>query len=461
MLSIRRFMLLTLVLLLSSSAMVTVIWTYWHTSHEVEEVFDASLVQNAKVLRGLVVDHRDRATLHQLQRSVSLAQIDGMPDEDNYSSGTPDDPGHPYEYQVGFQAGSLDGEQWLSTPPEFPAVSAIEPGFRTLGEGDRKWRVYTLRDPAQGIWVRSGHRIAVREELTEQVAGKVLVPILVVLPVLLLLLSLGIRRGLSPLQTIRQSLANRSSDDLQPLPSDRLPAELVPVVSSLNDLFARVAATLERERRFTADAAHELRTPLAALRIHLEKLRLPPAQSADLLCGIDRMERVVTQLLVLARIEPQRGKLPLHPLSLAPLCCTLVAELYPRGLDRGVSIEFEDDVDVEVQGDETLLGILLRNLLENAIRYTRSGDLISLRLSQEADEVCIEVIDHGPGIKAADRQIVLDRFYRESRHDGEGAGLGLSIVVLIVELHNGKLLLDETPGGGLTARVLLPRIRLS
>ncbi|GGO85624.1 two-component sensor histidine kinase [Marinobacterium nitratireducens] len=456
--SIRRFMLLTLLLLLSLSAMITVFWTYLHSSHEVEEVFDASLVQNAKVLHGQVIAYRQRAALQELQRSVSLERLDQAPDDDDYHSGNANDPGHPYEYQVGFQAGSLDGELWVSTPPDFPVVERVEPGFMTVGEGDNRWRLYTLRNPELGIWVRSGHRMAVRDELTGQIAAKLLLPIVVVLPGLLLLLSLGIRRGLAPLETIRQSLASRRSDDLQPLPSERLPSELVPVVGSMNDLFARVASTLDRERRFTADAAHELRTPLAALRIHLEKLRLPETQSADLMCSIDRMERVVTQLLMLARIEPQRGKVPLKPLNLSQRCCSLVAELYPKALERGLSIEFEEGADLQVAGDETLLDILLRNLIENAIRYTCAEDVIRVRLSRESDRACIEVIDHGRGIAEADRQKVLERFYREGRQSVEGAGLGLSIVVLIVELHNGELRLEETPGGGLTVRVLLPGI---
>ncbi|MFC6672868.1 ATP-binding protein [Marinobacterium aestuariivivens] len=454
--SIRGFLMLMLVLLLGISTAVTVAWTYRHTSHEVEEVFDASLVQSAKVLRGLVVDHQQRQTLNALQRSVSLARLEGAPDEDRYDSGDPDDPGHPYEYQVGFQAGLLDGELLLSTPPEFPLRRPFRPGFETVGEGDSRWRIYTLRDSAHGLWIRSGHRMGVRDELTEQVADKVIIPLLVVLPLLLLMLSISIGRGLRPLVTIRHDLEQRRSDDLQPLPGRNLPSELQPVVASLNDLFVRVGETLERERRFTADAAHELRTPLAALRIHLEKLRLPETQTGDLLRGIDRMERVVAQLLMLARIEPQRGRLPCRPVVLEPLCCDLIAELYPRALERNLQIEFEGDEALEVPGDETLLGIMLRNLLENAIRYTREGDRLQLRLHSHEGQVTVEMVDHGPGLEADARQKVLDRFYRERKCSGDGAGLGLSIVSLIVELHQGRLSLDETPGGGLTVRIHLP-----
>jgi two-component system sensor histidine kinase QseC len=454
--SIRGFLMLMLVLLLSVSAAITIIWTRLHTSHEVEEVFDASLAQASKVMHGLVVDHLERHTLTELQSSVYLAHITDGPNIDDLATGTADDPGHPYEYQVGFQVWRFDGTLLLSSPPQFPLQMPVAPGFELIGEPEQPWRSYSLRDPHNQVWIRAGHQMSFRRELTDQVADKVLVPTLVVLPLLLLLLSLSIRRGLRPLDGISHDLNNRRSDDLKPLQHNGLPAELVPVVAALNGLFERVSAVLERERRFTADAAHELRTPLAALRIHLEKLRLAPQQTADLLSGIGRMDRVVEQLLMLARIEPRRGQLPRKPLALSPLCCDLVAQLYPLALARNLQIELEDDPSLQVSGDETLLVIMLRNLIENGIRYTRDGDTLLLRLCARDGQADIAVIDHGPGLDEEARQLVLGRFYRQHRAPGDGAGLGLSIVALIVELHEGQLMLEDTPGGGLTVRVRLP-----
>lgn len=456
--SIRRFQMLMLVLLLAVSSAVTIIWTRLHTSHEVEEVFDASLAQAAKVMHGLVVDHLEPDALAKLQSSVHLASLAGEYDSDNLVSGTENDPGHPYEYQVGFQVWRFDGELLLSSPPDFPAQAPLVAGFDLVGQGDQPWRTYSLRDPENQVWIRTGHQMSFRRELTDEVADRVLVPTLVVLPVLLLLLSLSMRRGLAPLNVISRDLNARRSDDLNALKQQRWPDELVPVVDSLNGLFERVGATLERERRFTADAAHELRTPLAALRIHLEKLRLAPEQSHDLLRGIGRMERVVEQLLMLARIEPKNKDLPRQPLDVSVLCCNLVAELYPLALARGLQIELEDNApSLQVLGDETLLGIMLRNLIENAIRYTRDSDTLLLKLAHHNGEAQISVIDHGPGLDDDAKHKVLGRFYRQYRAPGDGAGLGLSIVALIVELHEGQLMLEDTPGGGLTVRVRLPR----
>ena len=288
-------------------------------------------------------------------------------------------------------------------------------------------------------------------------------PDLLGLPLLALLLWLAVGWGLRPLARMAELLRNRDPQHLAPLLLAPLPRELEPVAASLNRLLQQVHQLLEREKRFIADAAHELRTPLAVLRIHAQNA-LQAEQPEDreqalqqLLAGVDRTTRVVAQLLTLARLEPSAQRLRLEALDLLPLCRETLAELTPLALARGqeLTLEADESADYQLTGDAAALSTLLQNLVSNALQYTPAGGQIQVGLQATDDAIMLRVDDSGPGVPVEQRDKLFERFYRQG--DGQGAGLGLAIVARIVELHGASIQLTESPLGGLQAGVRLPR----
>ena len=442
--SIRSYLLWGAFVLLSSSSIITMISTSWYTSHEIEEVFDASLVQSARIFHGLVVDHQEQNTLYQLQES--LLRNNGEADSDTFSTG------HPYERKLAFQAWGAE-QLLLTTPTDFRVFAPIKAGFQNVISESEAWRIYTMHDESHQLWIRTGQKIAVRQDLVDDISHKVMIPILIVLPLLLLAMWLIIKRGLQPLLAIRQAVDQRDSDDLEAIAAANLPEELAGMVEAMNHLFARVATTLTMERRFTDDAAHELRTPLAALRVHLDLAKLPTGQYQPIAEAIMRMERVVSQLLQLARLEPHKGILKPALIDPVPVLEDLIAELVILADTKQIELALNCVPQVWIHSEPTLLAISVRNLVENAIRYTHAGDCVDVNVYENEDGAVIDVCDHGPGIALSEREKVLERFYRENKADSGGAGLGLSIVYLIASLQSCQLQLLDTCNGGLTARL--------
>lgn len=241
-----------------------------------------------------------------------------------------------------------------------------------------------------------------------------------------------------------------------------VPEEVAPLAQALNDLFARLQQAFEGERRFTADAAHELRTPLAALKIQaqvaLRANNVVERNTAleNVLRGVDRATRLVEQLLTLARVDPETITLGFKPVELQGLAASVMRDLEPLAHAKHIEMALEVSSACNVFGDDAQLGLLLRNLIDNAIRYTPAGGRVLVVL-QSIGGVSIEVCDTGPGIAAAERDQVLQRFYRISGSGEEGSGLGLSIVRRIAELHGAQLTLSDNPSGtGLLAKVFWP-----
>ncbi len=453
--SIRTFLIIGTLLMLVLSSAISSLWTSWHSSHEVEELFDASLVQSARFFHGLVVDHQERETIEELRES--LQQLNSEAGHWDFPDAAQLNPGHPYESKIAFEAWLDNGTLLLNVPEQFKAHMPTQAGFDLLELEGRLWRVYTLYDPDHGVWIRTGQNNVVREELTGQITRKLILPLLLTLPVLVVLIALVIQWGLGPLRAITRQLDSRGSNDLEPLPDQNLPDELKRMVEAVNHLFVRLQAGLEREKRFTDDAAHELRTPLAALRVHLETGDLRPELSDALLQAVERMERLVTQLLALSRLEPKEYQLQRQPTDLHELCGEVMADLIPLADAAQVELALSEQSVPTVDIDPTLSAMLVRNLVDNAIRYSPAGTLVNVSLMTRHEAVQLQIVDHGPGIPASAREAVFERFYRLDKSDGKGAGLGLSIVSLVARLQGARLALSDTPGGGLTVTVDWPR----
>ncbi|NYT76462.1 sensor histidine kinase N-terminal domain-containing protein [Alcaligenaceae bacterium] len=346
-----------------------------------------------------------------------------------------------------------------STAPE-EHLGTQHDGFENATINDVHYRIYSHWDEANGINVRVGERYKLRNALAESVASHLLHPLYFAVPALGILIWLSVGAGLAPLSRFAREVKQREPDRLEPLDLTDTPREVLPLQDALNALFTRLRSSLEFERRFTADAAHELRTPLAAIKTQAQvanaahnSTQLKQALS-KVINGADRATHLLEQLLVLSRLDPQNAAIDQHQVKLSAVVNECVALQAPIAVSKGVELGFEANVDGWVNGDATLLAILVRNLVDNAVRYTPSGGEVDVQLSRIGDEVLLHVIDTGPGIPEHERKQVASRFYRVLGSGEDGSGLGLSIVDRIAELHGASLTFnDGAAGKGLIAAV--------
>ncbi len=465
--SARRLLILALVLVVCAVSAVAAGFSYRAGLVESGELFDAKLAHSARVLAALV--DQPLADAPVAAGEPLVVQVwQGGPREGVGDALVSAD-GHAYETKLAFEV--LDGEGRIvlrSDSGPDGRLAALEPGFDDVSIDGEAWRVFTLRTP-RGLWVQAGERGDIRAEMAAEIAFGTMAPMLLALPVLALLVWGVVAWASRALARLSGQLERRAADALAPLAPSDVPEELRGLVLALNGLLGRLGEALERERRFTADAAHELRTPLAALRVHASNLRDArdaaerEASQAQLEAGMRRMERLVTQLLELARQEPgaqPADAAPHAPVAFGACVRRAVAEIALAGMDRGIDLEVDAPDGLVVAGDELALGVLVRNLVDNALRYTPEGGRVRVSLAGEGVVVRLRVEDSGPGIPVEARAAALARFHRGLGHAASGSGLGLSIVQRIVERHGGGLVLEDSPAlGGLRVDVRLPTAR--
>jgi signal transduction histidine kinase len=304
--------------------------------------------------------------------------------------------------------------------------------------------------------------LAIRQELTDTIALRTGTPLLLGLPLLALLISFGINRSLQPLQRLAKSVAQRAPTNLEAVDDARAPSEIRPLVAALNQLFQRLATAFDNERRFTADAAHELRTPLAALKVQAQVARRSQEEAErrqaleKVLEGVERASRLVEQLLTLARVDPEAGLGQGEPVNLNELAEEVFAGMAGEAAVKQIELDLTAGGGCLILGRREGLAIMLRNLLDNAIRYTPEKGRIELTLKQQDEGVVLSLGDSGPGIPEEQRERIFDRFYRLAGQEVSGSGLGLSIVKRIAELHAASLSLGRSPLGGLEVTLRFP-----
>lgn len=357
------------------------------------------------------------------------------------------------------QVRSLRGEVLVRTP-NMPQATLAEHsvGFHEISIGHERWRSFTLK--RQHLWVTTADRIDERETLQSAILIAAALPVALALLGSLVLIWFGIGRGLSPLQSLRSLLEQRDAEDLQPVYVRRLPKDLQPLVATLNQLFARIAAALERERRFTNDAAHELRTPLTAVKTHLQVAQMSSGDVAEHALqqaetAVDRMHTGLEQLLLLARVESTQdfdkdGKVSAQALARHALDDLIAVPGYQR-----IEVVNELTAEVYVAVPESLAVASLRNLLDNALRYSPSNSSVELYMALEDKQLLLRVRDSGVGLSAADIEQAKQRFWRTASTPS-GSGLGLAIVQAVTERYGGELRLQAAPTGGLDALLYLP-----
>jgi two-component system sensor histidine kinase QseC len=340
-------------------------------------------------------------------------------------------------------------------------LSAQAEGFSDVTHAGVGWRVFGAWDGRREYLVQVAERQDSRDEVAGALARSLALSMLGVLPLLAAALWLAVTHGLQPLDRLRPHLASRQAGNLAPLATAGVPAEVLPLVEELNRLFSRIAQVLERERRFTADAAHELRTPLAALRSQAQLALAAHGETvrdealAGILEGTDRATRLVEQLLNLARVESGEVSAPAQTLGLRELVRAEIADVAPRALAKAIELDFDDGAALNITGHAGLLAVLARNLLDNAVRYTPQGGRVRVAVDMADARARLTVGNSGPELAPGDVARLGERFFRVIGNSANGSGLGLSIVMRIAELHGGTVGILAGDGGGLRVEVLL------
>ncbi len=337
-------------------------------------------------------------------------------------------------------------------------------GFSDVMLNGSHYRVYSVQTPFQTIQIAQD--MGARQARARALAVRAMLPMALIAPLLMLILWWVIRHSLTPLERTRQQVATREADDLSPLNEAGLPDEVRPLVQELNLLFGRVHAAFDAQKSFVANAAHELRSPLTALKLQAQALARVQDDGARELAvtrlnqGVDRAIRLMNQLLVLARQE-SGGVAPVgwQRVDLQDLVQQAAAEVLPQAQARSIDIGVAASGPAWVQGDGDALRVLLRNLLDNAIKYTPHKGCVDVAVQTRNKGLALVIDDSGPGIALADRSRVFERFFRspDAAASGEGSGLGLAIVQTIAQRHHASLALDQsTTRGGLHVEVLFP-----
>ncbi len=328
---------------------------------------------------------------------------------------------------------------------------ATQPGFADLFWRDQRWRLFALHVGDRIVQVAQPARLRLR--MSADIALRNLAPFLLLLPGMALVIWFGVGAGLRPLHRVAADIQQRRPDALEPVAAERLPAEITPLVHALNDLLARLGHTLDAQRQFVADAAHELRTPLTAVRLQAEMAQRADDDAeraemlAELRAGLIRASHLVEQLLAMARLDTASTTGSAERVDLLALAKRVVAEFAPIADDRHLDLGLLPSDAATVAGDPGELRTLLGNLVDNALRYTPAGGQVDVQVQPIGSEAVLTVSDTGPGIPAAERERVFDRFYRGANAAAPGSGLGLAIVRRIADRHRASVRLEDAESG--------------
>jgi two-component system sensor histidine kinase QseC len=335
-------------------------------------------------------------------------------------------------------------------------------GFETTELQGERWRVFAAAGAERDVQVFVGEAMAARESILRALLRGTLAPLALALPLLGLAAWWAVRQGLSPLRRLSRELSARQPDDLASVQLPSAPTEMQPLLDALNGLLGRIATLLDSERRFTADAAHELRTPLAAIRAQAQVALAETQDTARLhalqatVQGCDRATRLVEQLLLLARLEAEPATAS-PPVDLAALARRVLADAAPAALARQQTLSLDVDGSHTVQGQEALLTVLVRNLVDNALRYSPDGATVQVGVQAVAGGVQFGVDDSGPGLSDADQQRLGERFFRVLGSQAPGSGLGWSIVRRIAHAQSAQVQVGPSAAlGGLHVAVTWP-----
>ncbi|MBW7900720.1 MAG: sensor histidine kinase N-terminal domain-containing protein [Rhodocyclaceae bacterium] len=436
---LRRVSLATLLIWTLAAAL-----SYRQARHEVQELMDGQMAKTARLLLAQARADADRLA----DLPANMADLRGVKERRS-------------ELVLEYRISRGDGTTLLASAdaPAAPVGPAL--GYAEIEHGGQPWRSLVVETADGAYRVQTAHALRSRDKEALEIAAKTVQPLALLLPLMIALIYLSVRRGLKPLDELAADVAARSPENLAALAATHAPLETRPLVQALNRLLARLAAALDNERRFTADAAHELRTPLAALKVHAQvAMATPePAQQrhalAQAVVGADRMTRLVEQLLRLARLDPLERLPDPQPVDLGELARQAAADACDADGSRRIAVD-APATPTTVWGDRDLLAAALRNLVDNALRHAPGNGEIVVGAGAEHGEIFLGVTDDGPGVPEEELPRLAERFYRGREADTEGSGLGLTIVRRIAELHGARLEVENRDGGGFAARLRWP-----
>jgi len=430
--SLRGRLLLFLLSLAAAAAAVVGAVSYRSVLAETDAIFDYQLRQMALSLR-------DQGAIAEAERAAL------------------EDPTFDYVVQVW----TGDGAVSYSSHRRPGLLRSAVLGFADVDFDGRRWRVFSTS--SRGRVIQVAQPLSVRQRLAAAAAWRSVAPLAIAAPLIALAVWWLLGVSLAPLRNLVAAVRARDAESMTPLPLAGLPAELAPLGSALNALLDRLRGSLDAQRAFVADAAHELRSPLTALKLQVDLVRRAPDDSAraqalqELGQGTERMQRLVEQLLALARAEPGGADSALQDTDVVEPVRQATADAIALAVASGVELELYAPPLQQARADAAALRILARNLVDNAVRHAGRNGRVRVQVAAGDDGVILRVDDSGPGIPAAERARVFDRFYRRSGEGTVGSGLGLAIVRAIAERHAATVRLDDSPLGGLRAEVVLPR----
>lgn len=462
--SIRKFLLINLLLAITITTTLTAIGNYYLDQKDIQEHLDTLMAISALSYQALLGDDLHERPLVKIQNNLEIIP---QKIENYYQRRFLNDlPPKNYLDKFNFQVWTNGGKLLLhsSTAPKIP-LTAEEDGFSDKYLSDQKWRVFTTYNDKAGIRTVLAERYDTRNELGHRIAQDDLYIMLLTFPLSGLLIWIIIGRGLDSLDRVAQEVANRAPTHLKPVDLEEVPEEIKPVIDELNKLFYRLQEGFEREKRFAADAAHELRTPLAALKaqaqvaLNTNDLEEKNQALQKLIASVNRSTHIVQQLLTMSKLVPEANSLnDIDAVNLVKITREVLAMLAPSAVEKQIELEFEHEENLpEFAGNLTAISILIRNLVDNAIRYCKDAGKVLVQVYQKNDDMVLEVRDNGPGIPNELQSRVFERFFRVLGNKSPGSGLGLAIVRQITDLHGGKVELDSPQEGtGLIVRVYFP-----
>lgn len=440
------FLLSALLLIWSLSVYIS----YQRTREEIAELFNAELAQSARVVHAFVENLLRQKRLSKMwdqDKSPDLFSIPLL--------------GHKYERKIAFQLRSVKEGVMLrsESAPEY-ALSMTRNGYSVTTLDGQLWHVFSISSENGEYVIHIGQRDDIRQQLTNNIAGQQALSLLFALPAFGLAIWLIVSRTLRPLNRLRKQLASREAGHLLPLPLQGQPDEVVPMIEQINQLFVLLEQAFANERNFTSDAAHELRTPMAGLLTWLQvaqkttddEMREQALQKAQL--AVARMTHLVQQLLTLSRVQ-HNVQIDQQPTDLHQAMISVISDLEHIAYAKTIDIELQSHAELSLKANPQLLNILLRNLVDNAIKYTPDGGKILVTQTLEPQGLSLIVDDSGPGVADDEYSRLTQRFYRcvETAQLAEGSGLGLSIVQRILRLHGADIAFSKSPLGGLRAKV--------
>lgn len=424
----------------------------------------AALAQASITYRSALYDADQIFDYHMQQMALSLRSGTPLSNQQLQEGPISD----PVNNDLVVQVWTPDGVQVFRSLSRAPLPQRAVLGFSNVKANNTTYRIFSVQTSSQTVQVAQD--MAVRQQMATSLALRTMGPIAVMAPILMLVVWWVVSGSLAPISRVRTQVAARQADDLSPVTAEGLPDEVRPLVQELNLLFGRVKTAFEAQQHFVADAAHELRSPLAALKLQvlsLERADNPEARNlavTRLTSGIERATRLVEQLLVLARQEASaaNGGPTLQSVELGELVKRTVGDMAGIAQARKIDLGLHHLDEATVSGQPDALIILLRNLVDNALKYTPAGGTVDLDLRRDGQQVILSVEDSGPGISPEERERVFHRFYRVPGSEAGGSGLGLAIIKAIAERHGAQLVLDQSARlGGLCVRVafVMPSVK--